>query len=246
LKIFPYFCGQTSNQYFYKMEQHHKFLKPAQFAEKEIIKSILEGKFQAGQTLMPERELASLLGITRPTLREALQRLSRDGWITIKHGRPTLVNDFQNDGGLGVLKSLTDFGELASQKLVNDWLEFRILIFPHLAQKAIDSNSNEILMFLNELPKENAENQEFALFDWNLQLLLIKYSGNSIAKMLYNDLTIIYLKQAEVYFSSEDSKQMSINFYSNIKNCIKTNTSSAFEIVKNAMLESAKKWKVSL
>ncbi len=225
------------------MEQHEKFLKPAQFAEKEIIKSILEGKFQIGQAMMPERELANLLGITRPTLREALQRLSRDGWIIIKHGRPTLVNDYQNDGGLGVLKSLTDFGDFASQKLVNDWLEFRALVFPDLAQKAANSNAEEIVNMLNVAITEETDNQSFAIFDWNLQLLIIKQSNNLIAKMLYNDLTSLYLKQAERYFATIESKKASLEFYKNLQNSIITDKTLVFEVVKKAMHESMNYWK---
>ncbi|MDZ7904090.1 MAG: GntR family transcriptional regulator [Rheinheimera sp.] len=41
-----------------------------------------------------ERELSELIGVTRTTLREVLQRLARDGWKTIQHGKPTKVKNF--------------------------------------------------------------------------------------------------------------------------------------------------------
>ncbi len=195
------------------MEKQKKFVKPAQFAEHEIIKAIVSNEWAFGQNLPPERELSELLGVTRPTLREVLQRLSRDGWITIKHGRPTVVNDYKNKGGLGVLKSLANFKELKSNSLIRDWLEFRVLILPDLAYRAILSNSDEIIDKLNTIPDIDSGNVEFATFDWELQLLLISYSQNSIARMLYNDLTEIYHRESTVYYEEDHTRKKSQEYY---------------------------------
>ncbi|MFN3247363.1 MAG: GntR family transcriptional regulator, partial [Leptonema sp. (in: bacteria)] len=51
--------------------------------EKQIIKKILEGKYQ--NILPSERELAKEFNVTRQKIREVLQRLQRDGWIEIQH-----------------------------------------------------------------------------------------------------------------------------------------------------------------
>lgn len=224
------------------MEKQKKFIKPAQFIEHEIIKAIAEGEWSAGQKLPPERELADLLGVTRPTLREVLQRLSRDGWITIKHGRPTIVNDYRNEGGLGVLRSLINYEDFTSKNLIKDWLEFRIMILPNLAHKAILSNSDEIIDKLNSAPNINAECSEFASFDWELQILLIKLSKNSIARMLYNDLTEIYFEESTVYFSNKQTRKKSLEYYKRLKNGILHNEKDIRKIVKQTMQESMKIW----
>ncbi|MEM8534492.1 MAG: GntR family transcriptional regulator, partial [Chloroflexota bacterium] len=49
--------------------------RPIDFAKKIIVQRILDGIFAIGERLPPERELASQLGITRPTLREAMRHL---------------------------------------------------------------------------------------------------------------------------------------------------------------------------
>lgn len=79
---------------------------PASFAEKYIIESIWNDHFPQGSILPAERELSELIGVTRTTLREVLQRLARDGWLTIQHGKPTRVNDYMNTSGLGILDTL--------------------------------------------------------------------------------------------------------------------------------------------
>ncbi|RXJ73593.1 fatty acid metabolism transcriptional regulator FadR [Veronia nyctiphanis] len=79
---------------------------PATFAEKYIIESIWNNHFPMGSILPAERELSELIGVTRTTLREVLQRLARDGWLTIQHGKPTRVNDYMNTSGLNILDTL--------------------------------------------------------------------------------------------------------------------------------------------
>ena len=60
-----------------------KAQSPAGFAEEYIIESIWNNRFAPGSILPAERELSELIGVTRTTLREVLQRLARDGWLTI-------------------------------------------------------------------------------------------------------------------------------------------------------------------
>lgn len=79
---------------------------PATFAEKYIIESIWNNHFPQGSILPAERELSELIGVTRTTLREVLQRLARDGWLTIQHGKPTRINDYMNTSGLSILDTL--------------------------------------------------------------------------------------------------------------------------------------------
>ena len=227
---------------FKNMEKQKKFVKPTQFAEHEIIKAIVSNEWASGKNLPPERELAELLGVTRPTLREVLQRLSRDGWITIKHGRPTLVNDYKNKGGLGVLKSLANFRELTPNSLIKDWLEFRVLILPDLACKAILSNSDKILSKLNDAPENDSKSVEFAIFDWDLQLFMIKYSENSIAQMLYNDLTEIYYRESAIYFEEDYMRKKSQEYYSKLKDAIQNNKSNIKQIIKQTMQQSLELW----
>ncbi len=224
------------------MEKHEKYVKPTQFAEFEIIKAIVHKKWAIGQKLAPERELAETLGITRPTLREVLQRLSRDGWITIRHGKPTIVNDYKNNGGLGILNSLVHFNDLASSKLVKDWLEFRVIIFPHLAYKAILSNPDKIIEMLNMAPSLGATSKEFAVYDWDLQLLLINNCDNSIARMLYNDLSELYHKHCLKYFDNELTKTTSFKYYKDLKYAITNSQENITAIIKNAMQEGSTLW----
>ncbi len=59
----------------------------------DLERRILEGSWRAGDRLPPERELAEQLGVSRPSLREGLQKLVSKGLIQTRQGGGTVVTD---------------------------------------------------------------------------------------------------------------------------------------------------------
>ena len=59
----------------------------------ELEKRILEGSLKSGDKLPSERVLALDLGVSRPSLREAIQQLVSRGLLTTRHGGGTFVTD---------------------------------------------------------------------------------------------------------------------------------------------------------
>ena len=60
-------------------------------ARQHLLKLIDEGTYEPGEQLPSESNLAAQLGISRPTLREALFNLEQEGVIVRKHGVGTFV-----------------------------------------------------------------------------------------------------------------------------------------------------------
>lgn len=77
-------------------------------ARQHLLGLIEDGTFQPGEQLPSEADLAAQMGISRPTLREALQHLERQGLIVRKHGVGTFVSRYSLilESGLEVLESL--------------------------------------------------------------------------------------------------------------------------------------------
>jgi GntR family transcriptional regulator, negative regulator for fad regulon and positive regulator of fabA len=117
-----------------------KAKSPAGFAEKYIIESIWKGRFPPGSILPAERELSELIGVTRTTLREVLQRLARDGWLTIQHGKPTQVNQFMETSGLHILDTLMTLDAGNATSIVDDLLAARTNISPIFMSSAFKHN----------------------------------------------------------------------------------------------------------
>jgi len=61
--------------------------------EQELEKLILEGTLAAGKKILPERELAKQFDVSRPSVREAIQRLEAKGLLIRRHGGGTYVSD---------------------------------------------------------------------------------------------------------------------------------------------------------
>ena len=116
---------------------------PAGFAEKYLIESIWNGHFPQGSILPAERELSELIGVTRTTLREVLQRLSRDGWLTIQHGKPTKVNKFMETSGLHILDTLMTLDADNAPAIVEDLLAARTNISPIFIRYAFKANKDK-------------------------------------------------------------------------------------------------------
>jgi GntR family transcriptional regulator len=77
-------------------------------ARQYLLDLIEDGTFKPGEQLPSEADLAVQLGISRPTLREALHNLEQEGLIVRKHGVGTFVsqNTLVLESGLEVLESL--------------------------------------------------------------------------------------------------------------------------------------------
>lgn len=74
---------------------------PAYYQLEEAIRSLLSGgALRPGMRLPPERELATQLGVSRMTVRGALQRLERDGLLDRRRGDGTYVAAKRIDAGL--------------------------------------------------------------------------------------------------------------------------------------------------
>ncbi|MDR3495581.1 MAG: GntR family transcriptional regulator [Ancalomicrobiaceae bacterium] len=71
---------------------------------------IFSGQLAAGSKLIPEAELARQIGISRPSLREAIRILAREGLISVKHGVGTFVSKETKPllGSLELMRSMVD------------------------------------------------------------------------------------------------------------------------------------------
>jgi GntR family transcriptional repressor for pyruvate dehydrogenase complex len=65
----------------------------ADVVARDLEQRILEGSLKAGDRLPSERTLALELAISRPSLREAIQKLVHKGLLETKHGGGTVVTD---------------------------------------------------------------------------------------------------------------------------------------------------------
>jgi GntR family negative regulator for fad regulon and positive regulator of fabA len=218
-------------------------LRPAEHAERALVGRILDGTYPVGSALPGERALAAALGVTRPTVREALQRLSRDGWVVIRQGTPTRVRDYLREGGLGVLAALSERAGEADGELVAYLLEVRGVLAPAYVRAAARLDPEGVLAALDGSDKLAEEPAEFAAFDWALHRDLARASGNPIYALILNDFEGISLAAGRGYFESPAARAASREFYAALRAAVREGPEAAAEVTRRAMLQSCALWR---
>jgi GntR family transcriptional regulator len=69
---------------------------------------IARGEFEAHQPIPSERQLESLYSVSRPTIRQAIDLLVRQGYLYREHGRGTFVSPQKLQKGISELTSFTE------------------------------------------------------------------------------------------------------------------------------------------
>src|SRR5882672_9967450 len=67
----------------------------------QVTDLVARGEFKPGDRLPPERDLAKLLGVSRPTVREAMIALEIAGLVEVRVGAGAFVTDKAKNGTNG-------------------------------------------------------------------------------------------------------------------------------------------------
>lgn len=221
----------------------YKAQSPAGFAEEYIVESIWSGRFPPGTILPAERELSELIGVTRTTLREVLQRLARDGWLTIQHGKPTKVNDFWETCGLNILEALARLDEEGIPQLVDHLLAARTNVSAVFIRGAIRNAPDKVKSLLGNHVDVSDDGKAFAEYDYQITHDLAMASGNPVFVLMMNGFKGLYSRIGGYYFSNPKARSLARNYY---KQIIELADSGDYEkvpvIVRNYGIESGKLW----
>lgn len=216
---------------------------PADVAEQYLIESIWNGSIAINSELPAERFLADKIGVTRTTLREVLQRLSKDGWITIRHGKPTKVNDFWETSGLNILSTLTRLDINRRSDFIDQLMSVRTNISAIILRMAAKHNNESVLEFLENTPSLDASSEEFTEFDYRFYHQVAVSSNNMIYVLILNGLQDLYRKVGIFYFSNNEARSIALNFYAEIRAVLENGESQQImQIVRDSAFASGKIW----
>lgn len=220
-----------------------KAQSPAGFAEEYIVKSIWNGGFPPGSILPAERELSELIGVTRTTLREVLQRLARDGWLTIKHGKPTKVNNFWETSGLNILGTLVQLDQEGIPALVDNLLSARTNISAIYVRGALKNNPEKTIELLSGYKDIEDTGEAYAEFDYQLNKELVVASGNSIYLLVLNGFRGLYSRIGSLYFANPKGREISRDYYEKLIELAQSNRfDDSIYAVRRYGVESGKLW----
>lgn len=159
--------------------------------------AILTGKYEPGQRLPAERELAAQFEVNRSTIREALHRLEAWNLVDVRHGGGVIVSDFLRVAGLQLLPFLlVSDGEL-DPDLMRDLLAVRVAFLRLTAEQAADRATTEdiadlskALDFLDAARGIDAiARADFAFFQ-----TLVHACGNRVLQLMFTAIGAAYVE----------------------------------------------------
>ncbi len=170
---------------------------------------ILSGALSIGQKLPPERELALMLGVSRPVVHEGLVDLENKGLVTMKPRVGTVVNDYRREGSLSLLNSLVSYNRGRLEPAILDsLLEIRILIELETAKLAAEKCGDGEMKELHELLDEetDADRRDIGRIvelDFRFHLLVAIASGNILYPLLLNSFREVYTNLTRQFFEDD-------------------------------------------
>lgn len=161
----------------------------------QLVDDVLTGELAPGSSLPAERQLAEALGVSRPTVREAVQRLARAGLVEIRQGGSTTVRDPRRSGGLELLPRLILRGGRLDHSVVRSILETRASLGREVAGLAARRDGAAagpaLTAAVDALATEQdpLARQRVALTFWDH---LVDAADSIVYRLLFNQLRTVY------------------------------------------------------
>lgn len=205
---------------------------------------LLEKRLMPGDKIPNEMEIATGLGVSRGTVREALKILSAYGIIDIKVGNGTYISSEANKESIdpmlfSMLLLKADNDELSEfRKLIE--CDIIRLIFSHkdINQSEIQqikNNIKEIQLLVNNPTSENYTEKTFKN-DMEFHKLLGQASKNIMAEKVYNFILDIFSYSIKISHKNDELGKYTLESHTKIFDGIETdNIESAIESVNHSI-----------
>ena len=149
---------------------------------KELTDKIISGELKDGDNLGSQDDLANSMGVSRASLREALNRLSLMGLIEIKHGSGTFVKTVQPVDFMKSLSSLLVMDQASAGELLAARLHIESAVAELAAKNATEEDIERLNSTLKgmeyDLSKEEIES--YIAKDVQFHMLISESSKNRV------------------------------------------------------------------
>ncbi|WP_041076015.1 GntR family transcriptional regulator [Thermotoga caldifontis] len=188
---------------------------------RELKRRISEGEYKPGDRIPPEIELVKAFGVSRLTIRRALEELKSEGLISRHKGKGTFIVGKKEEESMNVLKGFTDKAKEEGLNVRSHVLENRLVeIPPELCQVfGLEQGAMVVLLrrvrFLNDEPVAIEAAYLNPAVDVRILSILKKdMSKESLYEFLRSELKIPLIRALEelelTHVSSSDAKHLGL------------------------------------
>jgi GntR family transcriptional repressor for pyruvate dehydrogenase complex len=202
-------------------------IKPKKISDEiyeQIKELILTGKLKPGEKLPPERELAASIGVSRPSLREALQKLEAKGFLEQIQGDGTYVKSATSDSFDGFLEEFAKkdnaiFDLMEVRRILETWAAYTA------AERATDKEIAQMQEYLNEMKDAKDYGQIGYIPDANFHSTISYATHNvlliHIMNNIYEWIEKVSFEVRSRMYTDEKSHEELFNQHSAIFNAIR-------------------------
>lgn len=191
----------------------------------QLLDEVVDGHLSPGDALPSERRLSELLGVSRPAVREALQRLSSARIVEVRQGGSSTVRDFRRHAGLDLLpRLLVRNGEL-DPAVGRSIMEARLAIAPELARLSARRASGhehaardlEAALTVLADAADPIARQRAAIGFWDV---LVDLAGSLVFQLLFNNLRQAYEPAIEAVAMLMEAEVANLPGYQAIRDAV--------------------------
>lgn len=188
----------------------------------QIKRLIVDGKLKPGDKLPPERELIKQLGVSRPSLREAINSLVTLGFLEVRQAKRTFVKSVASkliEDPLALLikadtQKIIDLIEV--RKAIETWAAY------HAAQKASNEDIETLGSIIDKMKKAFEERRSWEKEDADFHLAIAKATHNTIHMHIMSGIyDLLKESMAKIFIDREKVKKL-MNHHQQIFSAIKS------------------------
>ena len=174
-----------------------------------VAEAVLSGRWQPGQRLPAERELAAIYGISKTAVHSGLTRLVSAGLLTSRPQSGTFVADYMLTGGIETLTAIAKYsGDNISPDLISAMLDLRLAIegmaFRCLGDTITEAGAQRLRAMADAAFAADSSDREHLaelFFEWHREVCLQSRSHMLLLIMnSMHDLSIVFWKKYFVVY----------------------------------------------
>lgn len=207
-----------------------------------IVKKIADGEWKKGEKIPSEIELARELGVSRVTLKMALQKLNALGIIETRVGEGSFVCDFSFHSFLSELlksKLITDnTNEINQFRVLIEYCVLRLVTLNPVDESHMKALEAELQQMKDAILQD--DDNAFHRAHYNFHYEICKMSGNKLFIQLYDSLKAVFY---DVYKANSETtwhvygKRETISHHQKLFDGIRNRDDEELSKLQNELLE---------
>jgi GntR family transcriptional repressor for pyruvate dehydrogenase complex len=208
----------------------------------QILSGVVDGELAAGDSLPSERRLAEVLGVSRPAVREALQRMAQARLVEVRHGGATTVREFRRSAGLDLLPRLLVRNDELDVSVARSILEARLAIAPEVAALAAERGTETLYAVLDdaiaalEADDDPVARQRAALTFWDH---VVDGADSVVFRLMFNSLRAAYEPALEALAVLMEAEVSQLGAYRDVRSAVAAHDPAAARAATERLLRPA-------